>query len=557
MTGLASLLAGLGVVAISFGILSALMALLQPYTDPLWIFGNLLIGVVLLGAAVMMSLDTLRDRMRSSGSRRAGKYGSNAILNAALSILILAALGFLSARYTHRFDVSETGVHTMSLQTTELLENLDENVSIMAFFTEAEAPPVRDLLDRYDYASEQIDLRFVDPNAEPGLVESLEISSDDLARGVVRLSLDTGEALSLTEFSEPAVTNAIRKLSMSTGKKVYFLTGHNERSIESGAGSDSPSPFGGASDPAGHVASPDAFDRAAQALRNETYEVETLLLATMAEVPADASALIIAGPTQRLFANEMETLRRYVEGGGSLFVAIDPRSQTDLYDLLEGWGILLGDDVVVDRALAVFGQATTPIAGEYDGRHPITKLLREPTLFPRVRSVEVDEAFRSGYTDLAKTGPESWAERDLEAWRTTGRAEYGAEDLLGPVPIAIAGTPRIEAGEGGESRSAGRIVVFGDSDFATNEFIDTLRNRDLFINSINWLAGDIEQITVRPNVARASSFQMSQAEFRGIQYLSLFVLPEAIAIFGVIVWWRRRTAAAIPVPSVRSGGAVG
>jgi ABC-type uncharacterized transport system involved in gliding motility auxiliary subunit len=85
--------------------------------------------------------------------------------------------------------------------------------------------------------------------------------------------------------------------------------------------------------------------------------------------------------------------------------------------------------------------------------------------------------------------------------------------------------------------------VFGDSDFATNEHLDGLRNRDLFVNSINWLAGDVEQITVRPNVSRASSFAMSQEEFRRIQYLSLFVLPEAIAVFGVVSWWLRRRAA--------------
>jgi len=536
MTGIAALLAGLGVVGIGFGILSALMAILQPYTDPLWIFGNLLVGIVLLGAAVVMSLESLRERMRSSGSRRAGKYGTNAILNAVLSILILAGLGFLSARYSHRFDVSEGNVHTMALQTTELLESLEQNVSITALFTEAEAPPIRDLLDRYAYASDRIDLRFVDPNAAPGLVESMEISSEDLARGVVRLSLESGEAISLSEFSESVVTNAIRKLAMSTGKKVYFLEGHNERSIEAG-------PRGDGGGPAA-AASPDAFSRAAQALRNETYEVESLLLATMAEVPADASALIIAGPTRPLLDIEMAAVQRYVEGGGSIFVAIDPRSQTNLGSLLGAWGIFLGDDVVVDRALAVFGQATTPIAGEYDGRHPITRMLREPTLFPLVRSVEIDAGVRSDYSILAKTGPESWAERDLDAWRNTGRAELGAEDLVGPVPIAIAGTPRMESVEGREAGTAGRIVVFGDSDFATNEFIDALRNRDLFINSVNWLAGDVEQITVRPNVSRASSFQMSQDEFRRIQYLSLFVLPEAIAIFGVIVWWRRRTGSA-------------
>jgi len=525
MTGTAALLAGLGAVAIGFGILSALMALLQPYTDPLWIFGNIVVGIVLLGTAVLMSLDSLRERIRSGGTRRASRYGSSAILSAVLGIVVLGFLGFLSTRYSHRFDVSEAGVHTMALQTTELLESLEEDVSIIAFFTESEAPPVRDLLDRYDYASERIELRFVDPNAEPGLVDELGITTEDLARGIIRMSLASGEAVTLSEFSEPDVTNALRKLAKSTGKKVYFLEGHNERAIEPQPG-----------EKASFAMGPDSFGRAADALRNETYEVESLLLATLEDVPADASALVIAGPTRPLLASELEAVQRYVEGGGSLFVALDPRAQTNLYDLLQIWGIALGDDVVVDRALAVFGQATTPIAGEYDGRHPITSPLREPTLFPMVRSVELDAAAASNFSILVKTGKESWAERDLDAWRETGRAEFDSGDLDGPVPVAIAGSPGIAGG----AETAGRLVVFGDSDFATNEFLDALRNRDLFINSVNWLAGDVEQITVRPNVSRASSFQMTQNEFRVIQYLSLFVLPEAIAIFGVVTWWVRR-----------------
>jgi ABC-type uncharacterized transport system involved in gliding motility auxiliary subunit len=531
MTGIAALLAGLGAVAIGFGILSALMALLQPYTDALWILGNIVIGLILLGSAVVMSFESLRESIRSGGTRRAGKYGSSAIASAVLGVVILGFIGFLSTRYSHRFDVSEAGVHTMAPQTIELLAGLEENVAITAFFTEAESPPVRDLLDRYAYASERIDLQFVDPNSAPALVEDLGISSEDLAKGIVRFSLESGEAMTLSEFSEPNITNALRKLAMSTGKKVYFLEGHNEREIEPQPGTED-----------SFAKSSDAFGRAADALRNETYEVDSLLLATQGEVPADASALIIAGPTRPLLEAEIVALRRYVEGGGALFVAIDPRAQTNLYDLLQGWGIALGDDVVVDRALAVFGQATTPLAGEYDGRHPITSPLREPTIFPMVRSIEIAAVAASNYSILAKTGKESWAERDLEAWRDTGRAEFGPNDLGGPIAIAVAGTAHIESADGEPAANPGRLVVFGDSDFATNEFIDALRNRDLFINSVNWLAGDVEQITVRPNVSRASSFQMSQDQFRRIQYLSLFVLPEAIAIFGVVTWWVRRKA---------------
>ncbi len=540
MTGTAALLAGLGVVAIGFGLLSVLAALFQPFTDPLWVFGNIVIGVVLLGTAAVMNFESIRERIRSGGTRRAGKYGSSAILSALLGILILGFLGYLSTRYSHRFDVSEAGVHTMAPQTTELIESLDENVSITAFFTESEAPPIRDILDRYAYASERIDLRFVDPNAAPGLVDELGLTTEDLARGIVRLSLESGDAITLSEFSEPDVTNALRRLAKNTGKKVYFLEGHNEREIKPPP--DSEESF---------AAGPDTFGRAADALRNETYQVESLLLAREADVPADASALIVAGPTRPMMPAELEALRRYVEGGGALFVAIDPRSQTNLYDLLMDWGVVLGDDVIVDQALAVYGQATTPIAGEYDGRHPITSPLREPTLFPVARSVEFDVEAGLDYSTLVKTGNESWAERDLDAWRDSGRAEYGSDDVDGPVPVAIAGVPRIESAEGEPAATAGRIVVFGDSDFATNEFFDALRNRDLFINSVNWLAGDIEQITLRPNISRASSFQMSQDQFRRIQYLSLFVLPEAIAIFGVVVWWFRRKA---PRPSGASAG---
>ena len=134
------------------------------------------------------------------------------------------------------------------------------------------------------------------------------------------------------------------KLVKSTGKKVYFLVGHNERGITPLPGEEGT--FAGG---------PESFGRAADALVNETYAVEPLLLASMEAVPADASAVIVAGPTRPLLEGELAALRRYVEGGGGLFVAIDPRAQTNLYALLEEWGVLMGDDVVVDRALAVFG----------------------------------------------------------------------------------------------------------------------------------------------------------------------------------------------------------
>ena len=89
-----------------------------------------------------------------------------------------------------------------------------------------------------------------------------------------------------------------------------------------------------------------------------------------------------------------------------------------------------------------------------------------------------------------------------------------------------------------------RLVVFGDADFASNEFIERYGNRDLFVNAVNWALGDVEAISIRPNLARASRFVLSNEQFQRIRSLSLFVLPEGIAVLGVLTWWSRRRGAA-------------
>ena len=116
----------------------------------------------------------------------------------------------------------------------------------------------------------------------------------------------------------------------------------------------------------------------------------------------------------------------------------------------------------------------------------------------------------------------------------------GAEPARVRAALAVAGRPGIAALAGETAAEPPRLVVFGDSDFAANEYVDSYLNRDLFVNTVNWLMGDVEAISIRPNLSRASSFQLSQEEFFTIRSLSLFVFPELIAALGVFAWWSRR-----------------
>jgi ABC-type uncharacterized transport system involved in gliding motility auxiliary subunit len=525
MPGLPSLLAALGFVALGFSLLSFFIMLfsgLPLRSDLAWIGGNLVIGLVLLVSAGVMNFEALRERMASGEARRVGKYGSSAIASTLLGIAILGMLGFLGVRYSHRFDLSEQKIHTLSDQSRKVLEGLESDVEVLALVPKLEQPPVRVLLDRYANESDRFQVEYADPNERPGLLQQHGIAPEQLAQGgLVRVAIG-GNAVEIDELDESHLTNAIVKLSRQGEKVVYFVQGHGEPAIEGEAGQ-----------------ARTGFARAAEALRNENYRVESLLLARSAEVPADADVVIVAGAARPFFEPEIAALEGYLARGGALWVLVDPRVDTGLVERLGAWGVDLGDDIVIDRALALFGRAVSPLAGRYDAEHPITAALRDartdPVMFHEVRSVRPGSV--GSWSELVFTGEASWAERDLGMLDSEGAAAQDPDDLPGPVPVLIAGRPEIAPQDGGEPP---RVVVAGDVDFASNEFLDAGRNRDLFLNATNWLIGDVEAISIRPNTSRASRFRLTQDQFSTIRSASLFVLPEAIALLGVFTWWSRR-----------------
>ena len=536
MTGIPALLGALGLVALVFGFLNLIVGLVGAGIDPFWVGGNLAVGALLLAVAGAQSIELLRERLASGGARRAGKFGSSAILSTVFAIAILWLLGFLATRYPVRFDWSEQKVHSLSDQTTKLLAGLDADVQVLALYPALEAQPIRDILDRYAYASPRFHVEFADPSERPDLLEKYKIAEDQIGHGLVRVALGE-ESTQLTDVSEESLTNAMVKLTRTTEKTVYFLEGHNERAMAGEAGT-----------------AKDGYARAVEALTNERYRALPLLLASKGEVPSDADVVIVAGATRPLLGDEHAALTRYLARGGALLVMIDPRAKTDLVDDVRGWGIDVGDDIIVDRKLALFGRATSPFASNYDTTHPITKDLRETTLFHVARSVRPSAEANHAFTALVFTGEDSWAERDLDRFFSEAVAELDANDLKGPVAIAVAGTldlsgaaapeaakPAEEAKEeAAPAAKLARIAVYGDSDFASNEMIEAYRNRDLFLNTVNWLMGDVEAISIRPNRSRASRFELSQEQFMTIRSLSLFVLPEAFGVLGVLTWWSRR-----------------
>jgi ABC-type uncharacterized transport system involved in gliding motility auxiliary subunit len=232
-----SLFGALGLVGLVFGLLSVFLALAGAPSDLYWIGANFVLGIVLIGLWAVLSLDQLRDRLSSGEARRAGKYGTSAVLSTLASLAIVASVAFLTTRYTYRVDASEAGLHSLSDQTLGVLAALEQDVEVVAFYAPLETPKVRDVLDRYGYASERFSVQYADPNARPDLVERFGIDATKLNEGVVRVAIGA-ESVDVADPTEQNLTNALVKLTRTGEKKVYFLEGHGERPIAGEQGID-------------------------------------------------------------------------------------------------------------------------------------------------------------------------------------------------------------------------------------------------------------------------------------------------------------------------------
>ncbi len=502
------------------GLLLALLGLIAYFftrdlRDP-YVLSHLGLGILFLVAYFSTQGGTLVRSLR----RRSTRYGIHSAFYSLLFVGILLVLDLLSARYYYRLDLTESRIFSLAPQSIQILKQLRQDVLIFGFFEKGENPRFAELMKSYAYYSPRIRFHPIDPDRHPEMVSKFKIHQLNM------LHIRYGEeSTNVTETSEEAVTNAILKLTRARKKTVYFLSGHGEPKIEDRENGQ-------------------GYALAKEALENENYLVREVLLSAQEKVPPEASVLIIAGPQNPLLDHELEAIQAYVRSGGRLLILLPQPGGESLKGFLKDWGVEVGDDIVVDQVVRLFSGPSLgvePIVETYDVQHPITRGFKERTLFPMVRSVDAVPSSSEGLkvTPLIKTSPTSWAETDLKGVFQRGRAALDPEDKKGPVSIGVAVMANLKK-MGGEKDGDAKIVVLGSAGFANNRFINIFFNRDFFLNTINWLVGEEDLISIRARSIRPSRIQFTEREGKTVFYLSFLVLPEILLIIGLVVWWKRR-----------------
>ncbi len=84
------------------------------------------------------------------------------------------------------------------------------------------------------------------------------------------------------------------------------------------------------------------------------------------------------------------------------------------------------------------------------------------------------------------------------------------------------------------------MVVVGSSSFPGNSILGFQGNRDLTLNMLNWLSSDEDLISIRPKDPADNRIMLSRQQMTLLFFTSVVLMPLAIVVMGVSVWWRRR-----------------
>ena len=513
--------APIGVVVGLLGLLVAAGIWLLQRQFNVYVQASLAVGLLGLAVAILLDPGTVQSWM----GRRQARYGGNALIMVVALFGILFLANYLASKNAQRWDLTANKVNTLAPETLSALQQLQGSVNAIGFYSSASASSkttARNLFEQYRVASGgKFTYEFHDPNGEPGLARQYKITAT--GDGTTVLVMD-GHQEQVTFASEDNIDGALVRLTHPNKRTVYFLTGDGERAIDD--------------------TTPPGVSIVVGLLTAQNYDVHKLDLALTTTVPSDAKVVVIAGPVVPLTSVESDLLQVYLEKGGSVVVMEDPLIQTQLplttsepfvNYLARGWGVKLDNDVIFDQYNSISGQPLFPTDSSYGTSTIVSKLQKVKTVFPVARSVTIPGAGASvtatTYTALINVDPAAWGETSATELTQSGPV-LDAADVQPPLSVAVTAQ---------NSTTHARMVVFGDSDFASNSVEAQGANANLLVNAIDWATADETLINVTPHTPTTLTLQVANSlTVNTIFVVTVILMPLLVLVTGSVVWFQRR-----------------
>jgi ABC-type uncharacterized transport system involved in gliding motility auxiliary subunit len=251
--------------------------------------------------------------------------------------------------------------------------------------------------------------------------------------------------------------------------------------------------------------------------------------------------LVVGGPKAAYTAPVVNAIKTYVENGGSALFMLDTPVQIgsqqgaenpELDNLLASWGVTMNKDLALDLSgLGGIFQLgpEVPLIASYDTQAIVREMSRVPTAFPLTRSMDIKSTDKTTVEKLFSTTEDSVAVASASGPIDPKKGKKG------PLTLAAAGTYN------GKDKK-GRFAVYGTSLWAQNSLLPSrsIGNRDLMLNTFNWLTADEDLISIRPKETQDQPLNMTGQKMNLVFWMSVVFFPLAVIGSGMVTWWRRR-----------------
>lgn len=484
------------------------------------------------------------------GTKRRLKYGTNAVvLTLAVAASVVLIYGLME-RYRFRLDLTQHKEFSFSEQTDSALSGLNREVKITAFFRRGNTLDdalsrrrVNDVLTAYQARNSKIDWQMVDPDVEIEPAVQYQITTDGtivFQSGPNRKDIYKSQLFDYSKsfVGEGLFTNAILRVTRDRQDKLCFLGGHGERSIND--------------------INPTGLNEVRSYLQKNNYKIDTFTFVTTRKVPSDCDLLVICAPEKQLSPEDDESIGDWVKQGRKLLLFLEPYGPLPLPLTSQYLGLESNPNLVIDsqKHLLLGPQYPSPVMQN----HEVTRDLTGVTpVFATARGLVVKDMEGFESAPIMKTTPQAWGETDL-----SGKTpNLDPQDIKGPLTLVWAirkvrkhslrerepseptseinasSTPRSGTAPAEKVKSPLSIIV-GDADFASNGWLKSPGNVDLFLNMVGWLIGDENQITIRPSTPEFRNLTLTAAETQFVFYFTQFCYPAVVLAIGGFFWFRRR-----------------
>ncbi len=486
---------------------------------------------------------SVKNDIKSSFKTTTFKMGGYSVLLTAIVIVLVVivniVVGAMPSSITG-IDTTSEELFTISGQTKDIVDSLEEEVNLYYIAEEGnEQAVVEELLEKYDDLSDKVTVKQIDPAVDPGFTaaytDGAMTSNSVIVESEKRFKIVDYNDIIVTEYDystyyttgsvgetysfagENAITGAIDYVTSDDLPTIYNLIGHGESTLT---------------------------DTMKGYINTDNIEINDLSLISESTIPEDADAILINTPTSDISADEADIIIEYLEDGGKLMLvtgfSYDPDTAKELsfknlMSVTKTYGCTLEEGIVCEEDSSHFYQAQTYLLPDI-GSHEITAPMIENgsyVLAPIAQGINISDDIRGSVTvtKLLTTSDNSYAEQDI----TSSSTSKGDEDKGGPFTLAVA----IEE----EYDDVNTKIVWMSCSYILDDSMDSYvsgGNSDFFRNSLAWLAGREDSISIRAKSLSSSALTVPANSAYITMAITIIVLPLSIIIAGLIIWLRRR-----------------